>query len=203
MAPVEVRQITFFFKGKRNYIQGPDIFNAMIEGYLPATLKNIRFFVHDLVLVPKCRLYLADSKEEMNAVHNIKARCQYDVGGVTRWLALTPADADPSKGGRQEYDEDRVISLCRTDIGSIVLSQRSPFTFMENIVSMNKHLHQHLFPDMTGKWLFTRVDLRVGCDSRENVELIFRHNMNFRLTKSDILVDGKKAGELFFSLVKP
>ena len=67
---------------------------------------------------------------------------------------------------------------------------------------MNKHMHQQMFPEAVGKWIFTRIDLEAVCDARENLALDFKHNMNYRLTKSDILLGGNKTGDLYFSLVK-
>jgi hypothetical protein len=67
---------------------------------------------------------------------------------------------------------------------------------------MNKHMHQLLFPELIGKWIFTRIDLPLFCDAHEKLALKIQHNMNNRLTKSDIEVDGKKVGDIFFSLVE-
>lgn len=200
---MEVRQVEFQFKGSRNYIQGPDIFNVMIDiGYPTNSLSSIRFTVHDFVRTPICKLYLADTKEMLNEVGDIRARCQFDTNAVTHWLGLTQGAGDAVSGGRYEYDEDRILTLCSMEKKGIVLAQQSPFTFIESVVSMNKHMHQQLFPDVAGKWIFTRIDLESGCDAREKLALRFRHNMNYRLTKSDILVNGKKVGDIYFSLVK-
>jgi hypothetical protein len=200
---VQVRQVEFQFKGSRNYIQGPDIFNVMTDiGYPINSLNNIRFTVHDFVRTPICQLYLADTKEALNGVSDIRARCQFEANAASHWLGLTQGAGDAVSGGRYEYDEDRIITLCSMEEEGIALAQQSPFTFIESVVSMNKHMHQQLFPDVTGKWIFTRIDLETGCDAQEKLALRFRHNMNYRLTKSDILVNGKKVGDIYFSLVK-
>lgn len=199
---MEVRDIEFQFKGARSYIHGTDMFNAMTAVNLDAGMNNIRFTVHDFVHTPVCRLYLADSKEVLNEVADIRARCQIDVNGVTRWLALTQGAGNATSGGRYGYDEERIISLCRMEGEQIAAEQRSQFTFIETVVAMNKHMHQQLFPEAVGKWIFTRIDLAAFCDARENLSLQFKHNMNYRLTKSDILVNGIKVGDLYFSLVK-
>lgn len=199
---MEVREIEFQFKGARKYIQGPDIFNAMVSSCPSAGMNNIRFTVHDFVYTPVCRLYLADSKETLNEVADIRARCQFDVNGATRWLAVTQGAGDATSGARYGYDEERIISLCRMAGEGIALAQQSPFSFIETVVSMNKHMHQQLFPETVGKWIFTRIDLAAFCDAREKLALQFRHNMNYRLTKSDILVNGTKVGDIYFSLVK-
>lgn len=199
---VEVREFEFQFKGARSYIHGTDMFNAMVSSYPGAGLSNIRFTVHDFVHTPVCLLYLADSMDELNTVRDIRARCQFEVNGEMRWLALTQGAGDATSGVRYGYDEEQIISLCRMVQDGIVLAQQSSYSFIENIVAMNKHMHQQLFPDAVGKWIFTRIDLAAFCDAREKLALQFRHNMNFRLTKSDILVNGSKVGDIYFSLVK-
>lgn len=196
------KNIVFLFKGSRKYIHGTDMFNALTKMYPTADISNLRFSVHDYVLVPECRIYYADSQEELNSLIGIRVRCQFDVGGVTQWLALAHNDVPcVSAGGRYEYDEDRVISLCSLDNDGITLSNNSPFSFIETVVAMNKYMHQQMFRAADGLWLFTRIDLHVGCSARENLALRFRHNMNFRLTKSDIMLDGQKVGDMYFSLV--
>ncbi|MGJ0484859.1 MAG: hypothetical protein ACR65R_10030 [Methylomicrobium sp.] len=199
---MEIKQVEFQFKGARNYIQGPDLFNAMIDLGSPlASLHNIRFIAHQFVDSPICEIYVARTKEELNQISEIHARCQLDVDRTPHWIALKPYGSDKT-GKRGDYDEARLISYCRLEGEKIRLSRPSPFTFIETIVSMNKHLHHQLFPDVPGKWIFTRVDLDSGCNEREHLELHFKHNMNYRLTKSDILVNGQKLGDLYFSLVK-
>jgi hypothetical protein len=142
-----------------------------------------------------------DSKLALNEIPDIRARCQFDANGSTHWLAVTEATGDISTGTRTDYDEQSLIDLCHLENDTVNLNQPSPFTFIESLVSMNKYLHQQLFKEVTGKWLFTRIDLNTLCDNRTNLSLQFKHNMNFRLTKSDVLVDKHKVGELYFSLV--
>jgi len=200
---MEIKQIKFQFKGARNYVHGTDMFNTMIAAYADEkSLSNIRFSVHGFVHKLHCQLYAADTKEALNSVPDVRARCQFDKNGSTKWLVLTENDGDTALDERYEYDEDRVISLCSMETDSIILTQKSPFSFIETIVAMNKQLHQQLFPEVIGKWVFTQIDLETDLSDRENLALRFMHNMNYRLTKSDILVNGTKVGNLFFSLVK-
>jgi hypothetical protein len=199
---MEIKQVEFQFKGARNYIQGPDLFNAMVDvGYPIEHLRNIRFIAHQFVSAPVCELYLTNDKEELNQISDINARCQLEVDHVSYWIALKPLTTD-KPGKRGDYDEENLIALCRWEGATIRLTQLSPFTFIETLVSMNKHMHQQLFPDVAGKWIFTRIDLDSGCAEREHLELHFKHNMNYRLTKSEILANGQKLGDLYFSLVK-
>ena len=201
---LKVEAIEFQYKGERDYIHGTDMFNRMIVAPTAtgATISNIRFTVHDFVHNAVCQLYSSTDKQVLQEIQNIRARCQFKVADSNHWLALTELPGESAASGRYAYDEDRVIGLCRRDGESLSLTQQSPFTFIETIVAMNKHLHQLLFPELPGKWIFTRIDLDAYCDIRESLTLQLKHNMSNRLTKSAILVNQQQVGELYFSLFK-
>ncbi|RME60792.1 hypothetical protein D6779_01470 [Candidatus Parcubacteria bacterium] len=200
---MEIREITFRFKGEREYIQGPDIYNAMVKGPRNADLTDIRFSVHEFVKVSTCKIFSSTSKEEIDKLGHFEARCQYCHNGLPVWLGLrTDPDTASGEKVREPYQEERVTSLCRIEVDEITLDGMSPFSFIETIVAMNKHHLQTLFPGAPGKWVFTRIDLIHGCNKKEGLKLVFRHNVGFRLTKSDVVVDGVKIGDIYFSLVR-
>jgi len=198
---METHKIEFEFKGMRDYIHGPDIFNRLTRAAGTGHLSKIRCTIHEFVRTPECNLYLFDNKDELAKIKNICAIYQFDEGGKRRWIVLTEQGGDASTGGRYEYDEEPFVSTCRIENEGVSMTQQGPFTFIENIVAMCKHMHLQFFPEVQGKWIFTRIDLDAICEARENLALQLRHNMNYRLTKSDILLDGKKIGNLYFSLV--
>jgi len=201
---LKVEVIEFQYKGERDYIHGTDMFNRMIAAptATSATVSNIRFTVHDFVHNSACQLYSSTDKQALQDIQNIRARCQFKTANCNHWLALTEQPSANLPFNRYAYDEDRVIGLCRRDAESLSLTQQSPFTFIETIVAMNKHLHQLLFPELPGKWIFTRIDLDAYCDVRESLTLQLKHNMSNRLTKSAILVNQQQVGDLYFSLFK-
>lgn len=199
---MNIKQIEFKFKGSRDYIQGTDMFNTLMGQFTSPTMTNIRFTIHDFIRTAMCQLYLTTTKESLKNIENIAANCQLDIDGITHWMAITH-DSTKNHTGGYPYDEDRILSLCSIIEDRITLNnQISPHSFIETIVAMNKHMHQQLFPEISGKWIFTRIDLPVFYDTRKNLSLRLRHNMNYKLTKSDIEVDGNKVGDIFFSLVK-
>lgn len=202
---MEVKDIEFQFKGERNYIHGTDMFNIMLDASaITNEISNIRFTVHDFVHTPLCKLYRTTIKSELNEVADIRARCQFEVNGVTHWLGLiqNKNTSDSFVAGRYSYDETKIVSLCDLKGEQIKIQEQSPFTFIETVVAMNKYMHEQLFQGVSGKWIFARIDLDSNCTARDKLELCFRHNMNYRLTKSDVLVDGVKIGDIYFSLVK-
>jgi len=193
--------VEFTFKGNRTYIQGPDLFNVMLAGFPDGLRRQIRFSAHDFVHTPNCMSHLTTDKSELAGLSDIKARCQCELDGVDYWMALTALQTDSADGKRMPYDEERVTSQCRIEGHGIGLIGESPFSFIETLVSMNKYLHQQLFSDAVGKWIFTRIDLDQEYDAQSGLALLLKHNLNYRLTKSEILLDGKRLGDIYFSLV--
>jgi hypothetical protein len=196
------RRVVFRYKGERNYIHGTDMFNEMLNISDTSEISDVNFSVHDFVDIAACDLYDTYDKKDLNILDGIKARCQFNINGKIKWTALIPDDSITKSSSRYEYDESRITSLCKLDGEVIELSRVSPFSFIESVVAMNKQLLESLFPDANGKWVFTRIDLEKFSTATTGLSLQFKHNMKFRLTKSDILVDGEKLGELYFSLVK-
>lgn len=199
---MEIIQVKFRYKGTRDYIHGTDMFNAIMEASNPSSARsNILFTINDYVRTAMCKLYLTSSKESLEEVKDIAVRCQLDIDGITHWVAIVQDERDSGERERYSYDESQILSLCGTVGEGISLSQLSPYTFIETVVAMTKHMHQQLFPDISGKWVFTRILLPLFCDVKKGLAIRLRHNMNYRLTKSDIEVDGNKVGDIFFSLV--
>lgn len=200
---IKVIDVEFSFKGERSYIQGPDLYNSLVNvGFPVEEIKNIHFTAHDFVRTPNCLLYLADAKNDLVNLSGVCVRCNYDVGGVTKWLAITQGSDGLETANRVDYDEGKIIRHCHVVEDGIELLEPSPYTFIETVVSMNKHMHQNLFPEANGKWIFTRIDLDEFVDANEGLSLQLKHNLNYRLTRSDIRIDGSKVGDLYFSLVK-
>jgi hypothetical protein len=199
---VKIQYVRFKYKGARDYIHGTDMFHAMTNvGESTAVRSNITFTIHKFVYTTMCRLYVASDKESLNEVANIAARCQLDIDGITHWMAIIPDDGECKEVERVTYDESQILSKCSLRKEKIFLNHLSPYNFIETVVAMNKHLHQSIFPNVEGKWIFTRINLPRLIENREGLALKLRHNMNYRLTKCDIEVCGDKVGDLFFSLV--
>jgi len=195
------KHVEFQFKGARDYVQGPDIFNALVGVHSAAAVRNVHFTINGFVRTPCCELYQATSREAVGGLQGIKAHARFELLGVTQWVALRESSASGS-ADRHDYAEDRVTSLCDVRDGLVVLTGHSPFTFIETVVAMNKHLHQTQFSDAAGKWLFTSIDLEHGCDAREGISLQIGRDVNYRLTRAEILLAGQAIGNLCFALVK-
>jgi hypothetical protein len=195
--------LEFRFKGDRDYIHGTDMFNALVGVHPAKILREVHFSIHGFVRTPHCEVYQTDLKETVATLEHIKVRASFDLGGVAQWVVLKESSLAPSSPvKRYEYPEDRISSLCDIQDYSVALNRESPFTFIETVVSMNKHMHEKLFANAMGKWIFTGIDLRDGCDARKGLALRLGRDVTFRLTRAEIVHNGQAIGNLFFSLVK-
>jgi hypothetical protein len=198
---VQPERFEFRFKGDRDYVHGTDMFNALVAAHPAASLHDIHFTIHGFVRTSGCDVYRARSREALGDLQDVKVRASFDFAGVMHWLALKESSV-PRLAGRYEYREERVTSLCDVRDHTITLRRRSPFTFIETVVAMNKHMHQTVFADAVGKWIFTGIDLAHGCDAREQISLHTGGDVNYRLTRTRIAHRDGVIGNLFFSLIK-
>jgi len=198
---MDTSKVCFQYKGSRDYIHGTDMFNHFMSMFPGKEISHIRFSVHDFVRDVSSHVYKSTCKKDIDELSGVSTRCQLEANGEPYWIGLKPV-ADDALEGRYEYDEDSLVQQCALDGEVLTLDGLSPYTFIETVVAMNKHLLQSLFPDAGGKWVFTRIDLPAHVQMTSKLSVKFKHNMNFRLLKSDILVEGEKVGDLYFSLVK-
>ena len=199
---MEEVKVRFQYKGDRDYIQGPDMYNEMLKPFINNNVCEIGFSAHSFLQEPSGYLCVSDNKQDIDSIKNIKARMQFRKNEDMVWLALLERKNDEPVS-RVEYEEQLVINYCQFGSDGVELLVDRPFSFIETLVSMKKAMLQRMFEGVEGKWVFTRVDFPQYCNSRSGLAVKFKHNMNFRLLKSDILVDGNKVGDIYFSLVKP
>lgn len=104
---------------------------------------------------------------------------------------------------RLPYDEDAIVAMCRVDqhARAISLEAEPSFSAIEVIVAMTKALHQSLYPDAPGKWVFCRWESEAwplnGVGSGLVVKL--SKTLGSRLTKSEVLVGEECIGCIYFS----
>lgn len=187
--------LRFRFKGNRNYVHGTDILNALLQAYKNTKLENIdvRFngvVTSNLLLIPK------------DTQGDVKVHIRWDENGKEYQYKLIE-DADPVEE-RYEYDEQTVVDRASLDLNDKTarLIRKTPYTFCENLVAINKFLLQSLFHEENGKWYFTRLELDRIISDEELFHIRLVKNLGFRLTKSEIYIGDKKIGNIYFSMVK-
>ncbi len=188
-------KLNFCFKGNRAYAHGTDIVAALFKQFADSDLSAIDLKFNGIT---HTNLDVVDGIDNSEAKVNIR----WLEGGSEKHYQLVE-NGEPIEC-RYEYDEDNIIAKTSIDLDSqtIRLGAVTGFTLCENLVAMNKYLLQSLYPDEKGKWYFTRLEQTklISDDALIEVELI--KNFNFRLTKSDILLDGKVIGSVYFTMVR-
>lgn len=192
--------LEFCFKGNRTYVHGTDIYNKIIE-ILNNEMKDVKI---DLSFhgIAKKNILLSNKKPEDENL--IKFVCKY-TGGNNERKILYGIERNHNITCKYTYLEEAICQLSNLDFENkeINLNKDTSYSFIENSVALNKYLLENLFPEVKGKWYFTRLQL---LDAPTNkiypLKLVLKANFNFKLTKSEIFVSDKSIGYIYFSLVK-
>lgn len=190
------------FKGKRDYLHGTDVFNhtlSWLQGALPrAPIEDIDFSFHHLARHQiGVRIGTAPTGQPVYSV------CAFTQAGRRQKAYLIETDLPVT--GRYSYPEDEIVAPMQVDLATRrgVLLGPVRYTDIEVWVAMTKALHQAVFPEAPGKWLFVRgrFTTYMRCSDARERALAIAASLHDRLTRSEILLDGRKIGEIYFSIV--
>ncbi|WP_379865426.1 hypothetical protein [Marinobacter sp. M5B] len=186
--------LKFVFKGNRNYIQGTSLFNALVEVADQRGLAecNINVSFKHMIHNPVCIL----EERAPTAADAVVAKIT-EPDGESYSLCINAA-IETEEAVRQGFDEPEA---CRGSIvGDRSIVQNNPHHAdrIELLVSLCKKMHQHCV-DSSKKWLFSRYDGRLPIPAMDKVELRITRQVGTRLTCSDVLVNGEKIADMYFS----
>ena len=192
--------LEFCFKGNRTYVHGTDIYNKIVE-ILNNDMKDTKI---DLSFhgVAKKNILLSNKKPENENL--IKFVCKY-TGENNERKILYGMERNHNITCQYTYPEEEICYLSDLDLENkeINLNTDTSYSFIENSVALNKYLLENLFPDVNGKWYFTRLQLLdVTTKKTYPLKLVLKANFNFKLTKTEIFISDKSMGYIYFSLVK-
>lgn len=188
------------FKGERNYIQGPDIFDAVLSKLCEISsdeIAKIDFSFHRMAH-KAVDMICTEHVENLDPV----AVCQYVLNGIRRRAYVVESSRDID--GRKPYQESEIVEQMLLNAEKAVCDlQCSPvYSDIEIWVAMTKALHQAALPELKGKWLFVRGKFdRYDPQDKGPRQLVIKSNFSNKLTRSDALRNGVKVGEIYFSLV--
>lgn len=187
--------LEFKYKGNRSYVHGTDIFNALVQEFANVNLANIDIRFNG---VAQNNMLLVTPDDVGEAKVHISWQ---ENGQETKYKLIDSAEQIES---RYEYNEEEIVNNIDLDLSSksAKLLKKTPYTFCENLVAMNKYLLEKLFPTEQGKWYFTRLELDRRFENNQLFHVCLVKNLGFRLTKSEIYVDGSKVGSIYFSMVR-
>lgn len=186
--------LKFVFKGNRNYVQGTNLFNALVHAAdqrgLPEGRINVSF--KHMINNPLCVL----EERSLTADDSVAARI---TGKNGEKLSLCINEAPETEiADRQEFDESEVCRGAVLGEKSIVQENPQHQDRIELLVSLCKKMHQKCIDD-SKKWIFSRYDGQFPIPASDKVELRITKQVGTRLTCSEVLVDGEKIGDMYFS----
>jgi hypothetical protein len=191
--------LEFCFKGNRTYIHGTDVYNKMLDFLKDKELQITNF---DLSFhgIAKSNIEISDNKPTDETL--LKFAFKYLDRDNTKKVFYGIENNIPVDC-RYEYPEENICNLSELNLVNkeVVLNTNSSFTFIENVVALNKYLLENLFPDVNGKWYFTRLQMKELTNSSYPLKLVLKANFNFKLTKTEILIADKSIGFIYFSLI--
>lgn len=195
---MQKHSLKFCFKGSRNYIHGTDIFNKFYD-LLQDEMIDAAI---DLSFHGVAKTNMDVTTHKPNEDRLLKAAFKYnDLSGNRK--VLYAVENGQTIECRYDYYEEEIYKHSKLDIKNqtIVLSIDTSYTFVEKSVALNKYLLEKIFPEVDGKWYFTRFQLSQISECLFPLRLELKANFNFKLTKTEIFVENKSVGFIYFSLV--
>jgi len=197
------KELIFKFKGKRTYVQGADIFDKVLEivhdffGTYPNLIKAsfYNLLEHEGVFS------IYDGTESINK----ESCCALFSIYIEQSKYRVKVTATENKIlSSKQYNEDTVLAgiNIKNKVASMIVKQS--YSYMEQIVAMTKQLHFIVYPEVKGKWLFSKLDLKdvinplLFLDKRLLIEA--KKNFHYKLTQNAIYLDTKHLGDVWYSL---
>ncbi|OHY79845.1 hypothetical protein [Marinobacter sp. AC-23] len=186
--------LKFAFKGNRNYVQGTSLFNALVHaaGQRGLTEGMINVSFKRMIHSPVCVLEQRSPTTDDPVAAKISGK-----DGESFGLCINES-SETEVADRQEFDEPEVCRGAVLGEKSIVQENPHHQDRIELLVSLCKKVHQECIDD-SKKWVFSRYDGQFPIPAPDKVELRITKQVGTRLTCSDVLVNGEKIGDMYFS----
>ena len=196
------KEFQFRFKGNRNYVHGTDIYNGLLEtindnfGSFPSQIRGSfhRLLKHNGIF------HIFSSSEEFKK-ELFYAYFLLLIKNEEYYAGLSSSDTPIIYS--YEYDESDVLSGLSFDDRSVKMVLKPSYTYIEQIVAMTKRLHSIQYPEVKGKWLFTKIRFQGKIDPQlfPGQELSIKAGKNFHntLTQNTLALDNESLGDIWFS----
>jgi hypothetical protein len=197
--------LEFCFKGSRTYVQGPDIFDAVIDvlnknDFDFSDMNDIKYTAHEMLEKNADLIVTENFKKEEFAKINSVITFKYE---NKKYFAIVVENENKIECSN-EYSEEIVRSKSVIQGNQIEFFNILDDSITELVVSMNKYFLQKTVTT-DGKWIVTKFDYFKIIDAanikNKTLKLELTNNFNNKLTKSKIYVADEMVGNLYFSLI--
>lgn len=195
----DIFELDFCFKGERDYVHGSDIFNKLSEILQSSGIENrsIDFSIHGI-----SKANLTVTTEKPDDLTSVKFALKY-VGENDLKGCLYGVENQRKIECRYAYPEEIIVEKIESGESEFEaeLNENSSFTFIENLLVLNKFLVNRIILIETGKWYFTKLQLKKNISSDFlPLKLVFKNNFNYKFTKTEIFIKSESVGFVYFSL---
>lgn len=195
----ETFDLDFCFKGERDYVHGSDIFNKLSDILQNSGIekRSIDFSIHGI-----SRSNLTITTEKPDDLSSIKFALKYAAENGSKGC-LYGVENDRKIECRYAYPEEIIVEKIESgeNVFEAELNEDSSFTFIENLLVLNKFLVNGIISNETGKWYFTKLQLKKNVSSDFlPLKLVFKNNFNYKFTKTEIFANSESVGFVYFSL---
>jgi len=184
--------LEFCFKGKRNYLHSTDVFNKLLEIF-GNDIENIDFLFYRIT--NKNILLKESLDKKLNLVFVFEF---FQKGEKKRYYGF---ETEETIKCRYSYDEDSIIEKVFILKECVYLEKYNKYSFIENLVALNKFLHINFFPKK-GKWYFARLQLDKVPFNFIPLKVCLHKSLGSKLTVSNIYIDKTPLGKIYFSMVE-
>ncbi len=153
---MKVFELSFIFKGDRNYVQGTNIYTELIKLFRKENLGEIKSIRFNKLLKTNAFLEIYSKNDTINKSEAYAEGNFTDINGDRCCFSISP-NLDSEIDDRSDFDEDLIFSQIFVNEKSAFLKKLTGFTFIEEIIAITKYLNNTLCPVKSGKWVFTKL----------------------------------------------
>lgn len=196
--------VSYQFKGKRNYVPGVDQFDSMLDimhHFLDMYPTTIQGSFHRILRNNAVFRILAAQEP----VATKQCHAHFNVMTFTAKYQVTVTQTDEAISSSNDYDENQVTNPITWTDNAAEIQVKSGYSYMEQLVAITKKMHQRFYPEATGQWLFSKIQVKdfIDPDIYIGHRLMVKAGKNFhnKLTQNFITLDEKPVGDIWFSLL--
>jgi hypothetical protein len=186
--------IQFSFKGDRNYVHGTSLFDALVRHAEHRGIKSgrINILFKQKIDSPECIL-----EERIATTDDSVVAKLLSFEGCSHSFCINPVSKKQA-AVIVDYDESDICLGAKVGCGSIIQNQPRHDNKIELLVALCKKMHFECI-ESEKKWVFARYDGVFPIPEINQVEIRIAKQVGTRLTCSDVLINGRKIADMYFS----
>ena len=194
------------FKGERNYVYASDLFKLIIDKFKEheiADIYDIDYSVHN-ILKNKVNIVLYALGENDKIEDHADVRINFKSNNINYVGLINKNDLVIKE--RTYYDENEIfrnLTINEQDSSIMLNEEFTEYTNLDVFTSMNKRLLTEIRPDIKGKWLSVRLQIKNLSDlmeERNHYKVKLIKIFNNKYSRSYLFNNNIKIGNLYFSI---